>query len=232
VRKVPVDDFVFGVFLRLISHLLFAPLARLLRMLEAKDMIATQDDARTRVEDFRLGDLSAVDVDKRFRRRNNTDNSIVVLEAAMLLQNVRARQLDVLRCSRLRCAELCDAILDVVQQALGQRWILVEVDQVRRHFGTENSNRDAVRLHSDSHFRKDRFALLTNLISSLQLLLPRLVELRNQLLAGVQLIHSHIRFGGRCRAHRLVTLVRWRRLLVVVINCCAAAVVVVALVVS
>lgn len=41
--------------------------------------------------------LTAVDVDERLAMRDEADDAICVLEDAMLAQNVRAAQLDVLR---------------------------------------------------------------------------------------------------------------------------------------
>ena len=57
--------------------------------------------------------------------------TVFVLEDAVLLCNVRATQLDVLRSESFRSAGASHALLDVVDETLGHEWIFAEVDQVR-----------------------------------------------------------------------------------------------------
>ena len=59
------------------------------------------------------------------------DDALRVLEDAVLAEDVCADELDVLRDVGLGGADARDALLDVVEQALGQRGVLVQVHQVR-----------------------------------------------------------------------------------------------------
>ena len=64
-------------------------------------------------------------------QRHQFHDSLRVFEDAVLAEDVRADELDVLRDVGLRGADARDALLDVVQEALGERGVLVQVHQVR-----------------------------------------------------------------------------------------------------
>ena len=70
-------------------------------------------------------------------QRHQFDDAFRVFEDAVLAEDVGADELDVLRDVGLRRADARHALLDVVQQALGQRRVLVQVHQVRRLEGRE-----------------------------------------------------------------------------------------------
>ena len=59
------------------------------------------------------------------------DDALRVLEDAVLAEDVCADELDVLRDVGLGGPDARDALLDVVEQALGQRGVLVQVHEVR-----------------------------------------------------------------------------------------------------
>ena len=58
-------------------------------------------------------------------------DALRVFEDAVLAENVRADELDVLRNVGLGRPDARDPLLDVVQEALGESGVLVEVHQVR-----------------------------------------------------------------------------------------------------
>lgn len=100
----------------------------------------------------------------------------MVLENAMLLKYVRAAQLDILGHLRFGATDACESVLDVIDQTLRHKRVLVQIYQVRCLLRREDADRDAVLFHGDPHFGEYRFALQTDRFGSLQLLLPCFVQ--------------------------------------------------------
>ena len=63
-------------------------------------------------------------------QRHQFHDAFRVFEDAVLAEDVRADELDVLRDVGLGRPDARDALLDVVQEALGERGVLVQVHQV------------------------------------------------------------------------------------------------------
>ena len=97
-----------------------------------KYMVLAQDDPGAGPENGRGVDLAAVDEADRSRLGDELDLAVGVLEDAVLVEDVAADQLYVLGDVGLGRPDPGQALLDVVEEALRQGGVLVQVDQVRR----------------------------------------------------------------------------------------------------
>ncbi len=101
-------------------------------MVKPEDVILAQDHPGPGLEHGRAVQLPAVDEADRAGLGDELDDAVgSVLEGAVLGQDVGADELDVLGDVGIRRSDLGHALLDVVQEALGQRGVLVQVDQMR-----------------------------------------------------------------------------------------------------
>ncbi len=100
-------------------------------MVESEYVVLPEDDPRSRSEHDGAVHLAAVDEADGGLHRHQLHDPLRVLKDAVLAQDVRADQLDVLRNVGFGGPDPRHALLDVVQQALGQSGVLVQVHQVR-----------------------------------------------------------------------------------------------------
>lgn len=145
-------------------------------MVEPEDVILAENDARARPEKDGLGDLAAVDVNEGGLFGDEGDDALVILEDAVLAENVRAAELNVLGYVGLGAAEAGQAHLEIVDEALGHEGVLVQVHQVGRLLGREHPDGHAVLLDRYAHLREDRLSLQPDRFRAFQLLLPRFVQ--------------------------------------------------------
>ena len=100
-------------------------------MVEPENVGLAEDDPRARGEDDLLLHLAAVDEADGALHGYELDLSLGVGEDAVLAEDVPPDQLDVLADVGLGGADAGDALLDVVEQALGEGRVLVQVDEMR-----------------------------------------------------------------------------------------------------
>ena len=173
-RKVPVD--VFSGDRSLCGRLGLPALPGLSGMIEPEHVVLAEDDPVAGAQNDRLEHGAPVDVAQGVGSRRQRDHVVAVLKEAVLVEDVRAAQLDVLRDVGLGRADPRDAVLDVVEQALGHERVLVQVDKVRRLLGREDAHRVAVLLDGDAHLGEHGLPLEPDHFGPLQFLLPSLVQ--------------------------------------------------------
>ena len=108
--------------------------------------------------------------------------TIVILKHTVLIGNVGPDQLDILGDVGLGGADPGGSDLQVVQQALGQGGVRVEIDQMWSFLGLEEADRLPVLLDCDAHLCENCLALLADGLGSPELVVPGLGELGHQLL--------------------------------------------------
>ena len=100
----------------------------------------------------------------------------------MLIGDVGPDQLDILRDVGLWGADPGGSDLQVVQQALGQGGVRVEIDKMWSFLGLEEADRLPVLLNCDAHLCENCLALLADGLGPPELVVPGLGELGHQLL--------------------------------------------------
>lgn len=100
-------------------------------VVESEDVGLSQDDPGARGEDDLLLHLAAVHEADGALHGHQLYLALGVVEDAVLAEDVPADQLDVLADVGLGRADAGEALLDVVEQALREGRILVQVDEMR-----------------------------------------------------------------------------------------------------
>ena len=175
-------------------------------------MILSEDDSRSTLENYWFTHFASINIAERVRTRNHLHYSIIILKHTMFIGDVGTNQLNILRnvgfwrsyfcCSNLAteniliCCWYVRTYLDVVEETLRERRIRIEIDKVRSLLGLEESDSFTILLQRHAHLSEHRLSLMSDSLGPLELGLPGLSELRNQLLILLQLINSLLGDGG------------------------------------